>query len=60
MAIVAADMAMAGITSVIPFDEVIEAMYKIGNMLPSCLRETSLAGLATTPTGQKLNARINP
>lgn len=60
VAIVAADMALAGITSVIPFDEVIEAMYKIGNMLPTCLRETSLAGLATTPTGQELNAKINP
>ncbi|AQS58666.1 L-serine ammonia-lyase, iron-sulfur-dependent, subunit alpha [Desulforamulus ferrireducens] len=59
VAIVAADMAMAGITSVIPFDEVIEAMYKIGTMLPSCLRETSLAGLATTPTGTKLNEKIN-
>ncbi|MEW6064270.1 MAG: L-serine ammonia-lyase, iron-sulfur-dependent, subunit alpha [Bacillota bacterium] len=57
--IVAADMALAGITSVIPCDEVIEAMYKIGTMLPSCLRETSLAGLATTPTGQELNRKIN-
>ena len=60
VAIVAADMALAGITSVIPFDEVIEAMYKIGTMLPSCLRETSLAGLATTPTGTRLNEKINP
>jgi len=59
VSIVAADMALAGITSVIPCDEVIEAMYKIGTMLPSCLRETSLAGLATTPTGQELNQRIN-
>ncbi|MEW6697419.1 MAG: L-serine ammonia-lyase, iron-sulfur-dependent, subunit alpha [Bacillota bacterium] len=59
VSIVAADMALAGITSVIPCDEVIEAMYKIGTMLPSCLRETSLAGLAATPTGQELNRRIN-
>lgn len=59
VSIVAADMALAGITSVIPCDEVIEAMYKIGTMLPSCLRETSLAGLATTPTGQEMNQRIN-
>ena len=60
VAIVAADMALAGITSVIPFDEVIEAMYKIGAMLPSCLRETSQAGLATTPTGIKLTEKIHP
>lgn len=59
VAIVAADMAMAGITSVIPVDEVIEAMYKIGNLMPSCLRETSLAGLAITPTGRELDEKIN-
>lgn len=59
VSIVAADMALAGITSVIPVDEVIEAMYKIGTMLPSCLRETSLAGLATTPTGTELNEKIH-
>lgn len=59
VAIVAADLAMAGITSVIPPDEVIEAMYKIGTMLPSCLRETSQAGLATTPTGLEMNDKIH-
>ncbi|ABO49787.1 2-hydroxymethylglutarate dehydratase [Desulforamulus reducens MI-1] len=59
VAIVAADMALAGITSVIPCDEVIEAMYKIGTMLPSCLRETSLAGLAITPTGEELNQKVH-
>ncbi|CCO09088.1 L-serine ammonia-lyase, iron-sulfur-dependent, subunit alpha [Desulforamulus hydrothermalis] len=59
ISIVAADMALAGITSVIPCDEVIEAMFKIGTMLPVCLRETSLAGLATTPTGLELGQKIN-
>ena len=59
VAVVASDMAMAGITSVIPCDEVIEAMFKIGTMLPACLRETSLAGLATTPTGKALDQKIN-
>lgn len=59
VAVVAADMAMAGITSIIPCDEVIEAMYKIGNLMPSCLRETSLAGLADTPTGRSLDQKIN-
>lgn len=59
VAIVAADMSLAGIRSVIPCDEVIEAMYKIGAMLPSCLRETSLAGLAKTPTGEELNKKVH-
>lgn len=47
-------MALAGIRSVIPPDEIIDAMYEIGCQLPACLRETSQAGLATTPTGKKL------
>lgn len=42
----------------IPPDEVIDAMYEIGCQLPACLRETSQAGLATTPTGQKIAERL--
>ncbi|GLY10526.1 L-serine ammonia-lyase, iron-sulfur-dependent, subunit alpha [Pseudobacillus badius] len=57
-AIVAADMALAGITSRIPCDEVIDAMYKIGQTMPSALRETAGGGLAATPTGRKLEAKI--
>ena len=38
---VAADMALAGITSRIPCDEVIDAMYKIGQTMPVALRETA-------------------
>ena len=45
-AIVSADMALAGVTSRIPTDEVIEAMYKIGQTMPSALRETGRGGLA--------------
>ncbi len=41
---------MSGIFSEIPFDEVVEAMYKVGKALPSTLRETALGGVATTPT----------
>ena len=47
-------MALAGIRSVIPADEVIEAMGSIGRALPPSLRETALGGLAVTPTGKKL------
>jgi L-serine dehydratase len=54
----AADMALAGITSRIPCDEVIGAMYAIGQSMPSALRETAEGGLAATPTGRRLEAEI--
>jgi L-serine dehydratase len=57
-AMVAADMALAGITSRIPCDEVIEAMYKIGQSMPTALKETAQGGLAATPTGRELEAKI--
>jgi L-serine dehydratase len=57
-AMVAADMALAGITSRIPCDEVIDAMYKIGQSMPTALRETGQGGLAATPTGRALEAKI--
>ena len=57
-AMVAADMALAGITSRIPCDEVIDAMYKIGQSMPTALKETAQGGLAATPTGRKLAEKI--
>lgn len=57
-ALTAADMALAGIESRIPADEVIEAMYKIGLTMPSALRETGRGGLAGTPTGERLKAEL--
>ncbi|WP_456275534.1 L-serine ammonia-lyase, iron-sulfur-dependent, subunit alpha [Bacillus sp. AK128] len=57
-AMIAADMALAGITSRIPCDEVIDAMYKIGQTMPVALRETAQGGLAATPTGRALEAKI--
>lgn len=57
-AMVSADMALAGIESVVPVDEVIEAMYRVGNMMPNALKETALGGLAATPTGQALKEKI--
>lgn len=53
-AFVAADLARAGVKSLVPFDEVVEAMYKVGKALPYSLKETALGGLAATPTGEKL------
>jgi L-serine dehydratase len=57
-AIVAADMALAGIKSRIPCDEVIDAMFKIGQSMPTALKETAQGGLAATPTGRELEAKI--
>ncbi|GAF23317.1 MULTISPECIES: L-serine ammonia-lyase, iron-sulfur-dependent, subunit alpha [Shouchella] len=58
LAITAADMALAGIESRIPCDEVIEAMYRIGQTMPESLRETGEGGLAATPTGRRLEAAV--
>ena len=52
--ILAADMALAGISSLIPADEVIDAMGQIGRSIPPSLRETSRGGLAVTPTAKAL------
>src|SRR5699024_3918457 len=57
-ALTAADMALAGIESRIPADEVVEAMYKIGLTMPSALRETGRGGLAATPTGERLKEEL--
>ena len=58
MAIAAADLALAGVESFIPPDEVIDAMYQIGCNLPACIRETAEGGLAITPTGLKAKRRL--
>jgi L-serine dehydratase len=57
-AFIAIDLALAGVESIIPPDEVIDAMANIGRMMDVNLRETGLGGLAATPTGKKLAARI--
>ncbi len=57
-ALVAAEMALAGIQSVIPPDEVIGAMFDIGKALPVTLRETSEGGLAVTATGKKIQKAL--
>ena len=57
-ALIAADMALAGIISEIPADEVIAAMYEIGVTMPTALKETAEGGLANTPTGRAIEKRI--
>ncbi len=56
--LVAADMALAGVTSRIPCDEVIGAMYRIGQSMSSNLKETARGGLAATPTGKAITHAI--
>ena len=53
-----ADMALAGIRSRIPPDEVIDAMRAVGDMMPPALRETGEGGLAATPTGLAVAKRV--
>ena len=57
-ALVAAELALAGVESHIPADEVIVAMKKVGDMMSPTLKETAEAGLATTPTGKKLCEKV--
>lgn len=56
IALAAAEMALAGIESAIPIDEVIDTMARIGKEMPCSLKETAQGGLAVTPTGQKIRA----
>lgn len=56
--LVAADMALAGVTSRIPCDEVIGAMYRIGQAMSPNLKETARGGLAATPTGRAITHAI--
>lgn len=57
-AVVSSQMALAGVRSAIPPDEVIDSMRRIGHLLPECLRETGREGLATTPTALEVAERL--
>lgn len=57
-AVTAAEMAMAGIESVIPVDEVVDAMRQVGLLMHPSLKESSEGGLATTKTGLKITAEL--
>ena len=54
VAMCCADMALAGIRSAVPPDEVIMAMKDIGDKMDVSLRETGLGGIAGTPSGVKI------
>ncbi len=57
-AFTAAELALAGIESAIPADEVIAAMKRIGDLMPASLKETAEGGLAGTPSARKLQRQI--
>jgi len=57
-AVTSTDMVMAGVTSVIPADEVIDAMGEIGRDMPRKFKETSEGGLAVTPAAQAIEEQI--
>lgn len=56
IALVAAEMALSGVKSAIPVDEVIDAMAEIGKQMPCALKETAQGGLAVAPTGRRIQA----
>lgn len=58
-AVLSCDLALAGVQSLIPFDEVVAAMDSIGRMMHSDLRETARGGLAATPTAQILKKKLS-
>ncbi|NLZ82776.1 MAG: L-serine ammonia-lyase, iron-sulfur-dependent, subunit alpha [Clostridiales bacterium] len=57
-AIASADMAIAGVKSQIPPDEVIDAMREVGEQMPRTLRETGEGGIAATVTGDEIAKRV--
>ncbi len=57
-ALISADMALAGQVAHIPFDQVVDSMFKVGKMLPPQLKETAMGGIATSPAGQAIFKEI--
>lgn len=58
-AVTAAQMALAGIQSAIPADEVVDTMRRIGNEMPVNLKETGEGGLAVTETGKRMRIHFD-
>ena len=58
-AMAAADMALAGITSKIPIDQVIDAMKEVGDKMDVSLRETGIGGVAGSPAAEEVVKQMN-
>lgn len=57
-AVVCAEMALAGIDSAIPVDQVIDAMREVGDNMPSMYKETACGGCANTPRGLEVSRML--
>lgn len=57
-AFISADMALAGVKSIVPFEQVCQAVDNVGVELPETLRETGLGGLAATDTGRSIRKKF--
>lgn len=57
-ALISADLAIGGMVLPIPPDEILEAMYRTGKLLPESLRETAAGGIAATPSGKVIADKI--
>ncbi|MBS6195980.1 MAG: L-serine ammonia-lyase, iron-sulfur-dependent, subunit alpha [Clostridiales bacterium] len=57
-ALTCAEIALSGVKQLIPFDEMVETMYRVGRRIPFELRETALGGCAATPTGCRKQCEI--
>jgi L-serine dehydratase len=57
-ALISAEMTLCGVRHLIPFDETVEAMYRVGKSMPSELRETAMGGMAATPTACQICKNI--
>lgn len=57
-ALASADLALMGVTSVIPFDEVVEAMFNVGKYMHTDHKETGHGGIAASKTGKEISNRI--
>lgn len=58
-AMISAELALAGVASVVNFDETVKAMYSVGRLMHPSLRETALGGIAATETAQKISKAVH-
>lgn len=58
-AMISAELALAGVASVVDFDETVKAMYSVGRLMHPSLRETALGGIAATETAQKISKAVH-
>jgi L-serine dehydratase len=59
-ALAAVDLTLAGIRSILPFDEVVWALKQIGDSMPAAIKESAAGGLAITPTGLAYQNALDP